>query len=736
MAELLLELLSEEIPARMQARAAEDLKRLAAEGLAKAGLAFGHIESFVTPRRLALVVDGLPAKQPDVAEERRGPRVDAPQQAIDGFLRANGITLDQCEQRDTGKGVFWFVNIHKKGAKTAEVLPGLIGEALSSFPWPKSMRWAGPVRWIRPLRHVLCIFEGKAVQTIHLFNSFKVGESRVGDPLRAFTSFNPDNMTVGHRFLAPKPFAVKNFADYKKKLFAAKVMLDAADRRGKILDDVARLAAAHGLVPVHDDGLLHEVAGLVEWPVVLVGHIDESFMTLPPEVLTTTMRHHQKYFSLKDKSGKLAPLFALVSNMETKDEGAAIVAGNERVLRARLSDARFFWDQDRKRSLAGRVDALKARVFHAKLGSDFERVQRLRELASKLSRYIPNADPAAADRAAELCKADLTTGMVGEFPELQGIMGRYYALHDGETKAVADAVAEHYAPLGPDAACPTAPVSVAVALADKLDTLVGFFSISEQPTGSKDPFALRRAALGVIRLIVENELRIPLSSVFEQAFMCYPSTVRGYPHSQAYAAARFKQHRTGNGETPDEAAVARALSYELGVFFAGRLNVTLREKGVRHDLIDAVFALGGEDDLVRLLARVDALKNFLAEADGANLLVAYRRAANILKIEEKKDGRSYSYVAVPDATLLPQDEERALDVALTVAELNISQAMAAEKFGEAMAALARLRAPVDAFFDKVTVNCDDANLRANRLKLLSRIRVALSGVADFSKIEG
>ncbi|MEK7821275.1 MAG: glycine--tRNA ligase subunit beta, partial [Pseudomonadota bacterium] len=393
-AELLLELLSEEIPARMQARAAEDLKRLAAEGLAKAGLAFGHIESFVTPRRLALVVDGLPAKQPDVAEERRGPRVDAPQQAIDGFLRANGITLDQCEQRDTGKGVFWFVNIHKKGAKTADVLPAIIEGALALLPWPKSMRWAGPARWVRPLRGIVCLFEGKVAPV-------------------SFAGAKAGSTTRGHRFLAPKPITVKNFADYKKKLFAAKVMLDAADRRGKILDDVARLAAAHGLVPVHDEGLLHEVAGLVEWPVVLLGRIDDAFMTLPPEVLTTTMRHHQKYFSLKDKSGKLAPVFAVVSNMETKDKGAAIVAGNERVLRARLSDARFFWDQDRKRSLAGRVDALKARLFHAKLGSDYDRVQRLRALASELSRYIPNADPVAAERAAELCKADLTTGMVG-----------------------------------------------------------------------------------------------------------------------------------------------------------------------------------------------------------------------------------------------------------------------------------------------------------------------------------
>ncbi len=694
MAELLLELLSEEIPARMQARAAEDLKRLAAEGLAKAGLAFSRVDAFVTPRRLVLVVDGLPAKQPDAVEERRGPRVDAPQQAIDGFLRANAMTLDQCEQRDIGKGVFWFATIRKKGARTAQVLPAIVEGALARLSWPKSMRWAGPARWVRPVRGIVCLFDGKVIPVS--FADVKVG-----------------NTTRGHRFLAPKPCAVKNFADYKKKLLKAKVVLDAADRRGKILDDIAKLAAVRGLVPVYDEGLLNEVAGLVEWPVALLGRIDGAFMDLPPEVLTTVMRHHQKYFSLKDKSGKLAPVFAVVSNMETKDKGAAIVAGNERVLRARLADARFFWDQDKKQSLAGRLSALKDRLFHARLGNDFERAQRLRELASKLSRYIPNADPIAADRAAELCKADLTTGMVGELPELQGIMGHYYALHDGETRTVADAVAEHYAPLGPDAACPTAPVSVAVALADKLDTLVGFFSIDEKPTGSRDPYALRRAALGVIRLIVENGLRVPLTDAF------------------SLASALFIEN--------EELHVPSLNRPDLLSFFADRLKVALKEKGVRHDLIDAVFAvpkadLTAEDDLVRLLARVDALKAFLAGADGANLLVAHGRAANILKIEEKKDGKSYD--AEPDPALLSQSEEQALDAALKDAMPKIAAALAAEKFGEAMAALARLRAPVDAFFDKVTVNCDDADLRANRLKLLSRIRAALSGVADFSKIEG
>ncbi len=445
----------------------------------------------------------------------------------------------------------------------------------------------------------------------------------------------------------------------------------------------------------------------------LLGRIDAAFMDLPPEVLTTVMRHHQKYFALRDKAGKLAPHFVVVANTAAKDKGAAIVAGNERVLRARLADARFFWDQDRKKKLESRVPALKDRVFHAKLGNDFVRVQRLRLLAGQLAPYVPGADKAAAERAAELCKADLTTGMVGEFPELQGIMGRYYARHDGEPAAVADAVADHYRPLGPNDVCPKAPVSVVLALADKIDALTGFFSIGEKPTGSRDPFALRRAALGVIRLVVENGLRLPLAAAFRQADELHAAGARG--------------------------SAARLDANEMMTFFADRLKVALREKGVRHDLIDAVFSQKntdgrGEDDLVRLLARVDALKNFLATENGANLLVAYRRAANILKIEEKKDGRSYD--AAADPALLTAAEEKALDAALMDARPKIAAALSAEKFQDAMRALAALRAPVDRFFDKVTVNCEDAALRANRLRLLSCIRAALGGVADFSRIEG
>lgn len=751
MAELLLEILSEEIPARMQARAAEDLKRLVCEGLDEKGLGnhFSTARSFVTPRRLALVIDNLPARQMTRVETRRGPRADAPAQAIEGFLRSTGLTLAQCEQRATDKGTFWFAVIRTEGKPTDNVLPVLVHKAFASIGWPKSMRWASNrFTWIRPLHSIIAIFNGKplrgvllleggrAAPTVGGFVSTETMLALKGDGLiENHITFS--NFTVGHRFLGRKKrFTVKNFADYKKQLRKGYVILDPAERRAVIARDAAKLAKAKGLSLVADEGLMNEVVGLVEWPVALLGRIDESFMDLPPEVLATVMRHHQKYFALRDASGKLAPFFVAVANIDTKDKGAAIVAGNERVLRARLADARFFWDQDRKKKLADRVPALKDRVFHAKLGTDFDRTQRLRALASELARFVPGADKTAANRAAELSKADLTTGMVGEFPELQGIVGRYYALHDGEQTVVADAIAEHYRPLGPNDACPKAPVSVAVALADKIDTLIGFFIIDEKPTGSKDPFALRRAALGVIRLLVENGLRLQLQSIIQKALYLYPETI--IRHSVEYAAALLEERKTVN-EIPDRAAVVKHLSRQLLTFFTDRMKVALKEKGVRHDLIDAVFAVRSadgalEDDLVRLLARVDALKAFLATADGANLLVAYRRAANILKIEEKKDGRGYDPVS--DPTLLTMAEEKTLDAALNEAAPKIAAALAAEKFQDAMRALSALRAPVDLFFDKVTVNSDDPNLRANRLRLLSRIRAALGGVADFSKIEG
>jgi glycyl-tRNA synthetase beta chain len=695
MAELLLELFSEEIPARMQARAAEELKRLVTEKLKTAGLSFAKAESYVTPRRLALGVYDLPTQQPDVSEEKKGPRVGSPDQAVQGFLKSAGLaSLDQCEQRDTGKGVFWFAVTRKIGGATASLLPGLLSEAIAAFSWPKSMRFAGQdFRWVRPLHAITAMFDGEPLK----------GGLDLGGAVLNF-----GDESEGHRFLSPRPFPVAAMADYKRRLKEHYVILDPAERRAEILRQAETKAAEAQLKLHRDDGLLDEVTGLVEWPVLLMGRIDEAFMTLPPEVLTGSMRTHQKYFALTDDKGRLAPRFLVVSNMETKDKGAAIIAGNERVLRARLSDAQFFWDQDRKIRLEERLPALEDIVFHARLGSVADKMARVKTLALELATSIPGADPVKVGRAVELAKADLVSGMVGEFPELQGVMGRYYALAQGEAPEVAQAIAEHYSPLGPHDICPTAPVSVAVALADKIDILVGFFAIDEKPTGSKDPFALRRAALGAIRLIVENKLRIGLEGLFSKAFAGY----------------------AGIGLTLDEKAVRR----DLLDFFADRLKVALREKGVRHDLIAAVFALGGEDDLVRLLARVEALTQFLLTEDGAHLLTAQKRAANILRIEEKKDGTSYDGAA--DPALFREDAEKALAKALGAAAERAHQAVAEEDFKGAMTAMASLRRPVDAFFDTVTVNDADQDLRANRLRLLSRIRATLGLVADFSKIEG
>ncbi len=692
MAELLIELFSEEIPARMQDRAAADLKRLVCAGLDEAGLAYDRAEAFATPRRLALVVDGLPEKQPDSRIERKGPRVGAPEKAVQGFLKSVGLTLDQLETRETPKGAVYMAVIERKGRPTRAVLAEILPAALAALPWPKSMRWgSGTLRWVRPLHRILCLFDGAAVP-------FDFSGVAVGDE------------TAGHRFLAPAPFAVRDFADYRERLRAAYVMLDAAERRAVIEGDAQRLAAAEGLELRPDPALVAENAGLVEWPVVLLGSIDPEFMALPPEVLTTAMRSHQKYFALQDESGALAPRFALVANMLAGDGGKQIVAGNERVLRARLADARFFWDQDRKRTLESRVPALDSVVFHARLGSLGDKARRIAGLARAVAAFVPGAEADLAARAGLLCKADLTTEMVGEFPELQGVMGRYYATHDGEPDAVADAIAAHYAPQGPNDACPKAPVAVCVALADKIDTLVGFWTIDEKPTGSKDPFALRRAALGVIRLIVENGLRLPLTGLFGEAFN------------------RLSEALAGKGEAP------RFDADDLLRFFADRLKVHLREKGVRHDLISAVFAARADDDLVRLLARVEALGKFLETDDGANLLIAYRRAANIVRIEEKKDGARHD--GAPDPALLEAEEERALADRLDAVGQGARAALEREDFEAAMAALATLRAPVDAFFDRVTVNCDQPDLRENRLRLLARIRRTMDEIADFSRIEG
>jgi glycyl-tRNA synthetase beta chain len=689
MPELLLELLSEEIPARLQERAAADLAELAGRALAEAELGYQEMRAFATPRRLTLWVQGLPAKQADVVVERRGPRVGAPQAALDGFTASLGVSDYTLEQRDDRKGRVYVARYRRAGKRTSEVLAPLFGAILPRFPWPRSMRWGSHgIRWIRPLRGILCLFDGEVVP-------FEFG------PLRAGA------VTYGHRFLAPGRIEVQDFEDYRQKLAAAYVQLDGAERRREIATEAARLARDEDLQLRDDPALLAELAGLVEWPVVLLGRVDQRFMALPEEVLVTAMRHHQKYLSLEDADGRLAPRFAVVANLPAKDGGRAVVAGNERVLRARLWDAQFFWDQDRKRPLASRVPQLDGVVFHARLGSLGAKAARLESLADWLAHRVPDARPELAARAGLLCKADLVTGMVGEFPELQGIMGRHYAMHDLERPEVAAAIAEHYAPQGPDDSCPSAPISVAVALADKLDTLVGFFAIGEKPTGSKDPFALRRAALGTIRLILENRLRLPLRAAFGQALAGYGERL---------------------SDTDADAVISELLD-----FFAERLKVHLKDAGVRHDLISAVFAAGEEDDLVRLLAKVEALRAFLATDDGANLLTALRRASNIVRIEEKRDGRSYA--GQPDGQRLQAEEEQRLFFRLMTVGGDIAGALEREAFGEAMAALAQLRQPVDAFFDRVTVNAEDPKVRENRLHLLGQIRSALGAIADFSLIE-
>ncbi|HVA11872.1 MAG TPA: glycine--tRNA ligase subunit beta [Stellaceae bacterium] len=681
MAELLLELLTEEIPARMQSVAAEELRRLAEIAFGEANLAVTRLVSFVTPRRLTLHAEGLPREQPGSVEERRGPRVDAKQNAIDGFLRSAGLdSIDQCEKRTTDKGEFYFATLRRAGQATADVLPGVLLEIIRALPWPKSMRFpAAPFRWVRPLQSVVCLLDGRVLK-------LDLGGVPVGMETR------------GHRFLAKASFNVSRFADYRQELRNFHVVLDAAERRAMIAEGLAKIAGDAGLALKPDEALLDEVTGLVEWPVVLMGRIEPQFMELPPEVLTTSMRTHQKYFACRDSKGALAPHFLLVSNMIADDGGQQIVAGNERVLRARLSDAKFFWDQDRKVKLIERVEKLKERVFHAKLGTVYDKMSRVAHLSLTIAEQVPGAEKTKVGHAVWLAKADLSTGMVGEFPELQGLIGRYYALHDGEPPDIADAIAEHYSPLGPSDRCPTAPVSVAVALGDKIDTLVGFFAIDEKPTGSKDPYALRRAALGVIRLILENTLRMKLLPVFRAA------------GAQSNSSA------------------------ELLEFFADRLKVALRDQGVRHDLIAAVFALGDEDDLVRLLARVEALGTFLKTEDGANLLIAYRRASNIVRIEEAKDKARYA--DPPDVVRLREEAEGVLARRLAEATAASATALKQENFAGAMTALARLRAPIDDFFNKVTVNAEDRELRANRLRLLSQIRDTLNRVADFSKIEG
>jgi glycyl-tRNA synthetase beta chain len=709
MSDLLLELFSEEIPARMQAQAAADLKKLVTDALFERGLTYEAAESFVTPRRLTLHVVGLPVRQPDQREEKKGPRVGAPDAAVQGFLKSAGLaSLDQAKiETDKKGGQFYVALIERAGAATLDVLAEILPAIIKNFPWPKSMRWgarsAEPncLRWVRPLHSILATF-GPETEDPDIV-PFEVGGIKAG------------NVTYGHRFLAAQPIKVRRFDDYLTALGAAKVVLDPARRRDIILHDCKDLAFAQGLELVGDDGLLHEVAGLVEWPVVLMGEFAQNFLDIPGEVIRATIRANQKCFVLRDpETGKLANKFLLVSNVIASDGGKAIAAGNGRVVRARLSDALYFWktDQaplpdyaDKGKPLDQRLAKLRALniVFHQKLGTQGQRVDRIIALARELAPKI-GADAEKAARAAELAKADLVTEVVGEFPEVQGLMGRTYAELQGEDGAVAAAIEDHYKPQGPHDLIPAAPVSIAVALADKLDTLVGFWAIDEKPTGSKDPFALRRAALGVIRIVLENGLRLRLASLF------------------AGIAKTF-----GVTETDD-------LAKSLLAFFADRLTVDLRDRGARHDLLDAVFALG-EDDLVLIVARINALDSFLKTEDGASLLAGYKRAGNILKAEEKKDGVG-AFEKHPEANLRIEHEEHVLAAALDRAERGAGEALKAEDFAAAMHALSKLRAPVDAFFDKVTVNSENPDLRRNRLQLLAQLRRAIHLVADFSKIGG
>jgi len=725
MPELLFELFSEEIPARMQARAAEDLQRLVCDGLKGAGIAFGAARGFATPRRLALVVEGLPAARPDVEEERRGPRVGAPENAIQGFLRGAGLaSLDQCEKRDTGKGEFWFAVLRKKGGPTTDLLPQILTAAMRALPWPKSMKWgSGSFAWVRPLQSVIALFDGTPLP-----GSVELGGSMAPIPF--------GDRTRGHRFLGNESFAVGSFEAYRQQLHEHRVMLDADDRKRVILEGAEKLCAESQVSLKRDDGLLEEVAGLVEWPVPLMGRIDAEFMSVPPEVLITSMRVHQRYFACLDSHGQLANRFVVVANNLTADGGKTIIAGNERVLRARLSDAKFFWDQDLRISLQDRLPALRDIVFHARLGSQADRIDRIAALASDIvslerGGYFAAARAEDVEQAARLAKADLVSGMVGEFPELQGVMGRYYARHQHLPAAVCEAIGDHYSPVGPSDRCPDSPVSVAIALADKLDSLTGFWSIGEKPTGSRDPFALRRAALGVIRLVQENGLRLPMREILSLGL----ARQRPVP---ADATERERDLEAQAAGVLGAAGTADAVVNDLISFLADRLKVQMREKGVRHDLVDAVFALQGEDDLVRLLARVRALQAFLGSDDGRNLQVAYNRAANIVRAEEKKDkGLAARLDSRPDEGLLQQQEEKAVAMALAATGTEFRPALAREDYVGAMAALAHLRAPIDAFFDKVTVNvADNPALRLNRLKLLAQIRTTIDAVADFSRIEG
>ncbi|KIT17198.1 glycine--tRNA ligase subunit beta [Jannaschia aquimarina] len=747
MPDLLIELFSEEIPARMQSKAAADLKRLMTDGLVEAGLTYEGAVAHATPRRLALSVQGLTAESPTTTEERRGPRVDAPEKAIEGFLRSTGLAREDLTEVEEKKGTFLMARITKPGRPAAEIVAEVLERTIRDFPWPKSMRWgAGSLRWVRPLRRILCILtdeEGARVVPL------TVDRIEAGD------------VTEGHRFMAPGAFSVASFDDYEAKLKRGHVILSAEERAEAIWQEATNRAFAAGLEVVEDKSLLAEVAGLVEWPVVLMGRIGEAFLSLPPEVLRTSMKEHQKFFSVRDKAGRIVR-FVTVANRETADDGALILDGNSRVLSARLADAAFFWENDLRVARAGMgewLEKLSSVTFHAKLGSVADQIERIAALAREIAPSV-GADPDQAERAARLAKADLASEMVYEFPELQGIMGRYYALEAGEADEVADAARGHRAPLGPSDDVPTEPVSVAVALADKLDTLTGFWAIDEKPTGSKDPYALRRAALGVIRVVLEKQLRFgpPLRDLI---FMHSAKSVGRLMADQSFdgvheafellankiddellanfadRAEEIIQERAGIHAPPTQRRtdVKRGiqLADDLLSFLHDRLKVHLREEGVRHDVIDACLTGDRTDDLADLVARARALNAFLATPEGENLVQGYRRAKNILTQAEEADGVEYSYGG--EAKLAETEEERALFAALEEAQPRIDAALKAEEYETAMSGLAHLRAPIDAFFEAVQVNAENQVVRRNRLNLLSQIVRTCESIADLSRVE-
>ncbi|NNE52653.1 MAG: glycine--tRNA ligase subunit beta [Sulfitobacter sp.] len=742
MPDLLIELFSEEIPARMQRRAAEDLQNLVTNGLVEAGLTYVSAAAFSTPRRLSLALEGMLAESPRQVEERKGPRADAPEKAIEGFLRGAGLTRDQLEERETPKGKVLFARIEKPGRPAAEIVAEVLEETVRNFPWPKSMRWgSGSLRWVRPLQSIIALIsteEGASVVPLEI-DGIKAGDS-----------------TRGHRFMTPEEITVTGFDDYETKLKRAHVMLRAEEREETIWHDATNQAFANGLEVVEDRGLLAEVAGLVEWPVVLMGPIAEDFLGLPPEVLQTSMKEHQKFFSVRNpKTGRIER-FVTVANRETRDEGATILAGNEKVLSARLADAKFFWENDLRAAtsdagMATWVKALEKVTFHNKLGTQAELIERMAVLSREIAPMV-GADPDLAEQAARIAKADLSSEMVYEFPELQGLMGRYYAKAAGLPAEVAAAAEEHYAPLGPSDEVPTAPVSVAVALAEKIDKLTGFWAIDEKPTGSKDPFALRRAALGVIRILVENDIGLPLYRFVDAQLVrnkgqvntdlqsaLIEELIREIARHGVFGAAwRTIKERADHLLHPEaEEKLGKQVpdkSSNLLAFLHDRLKVYLRDQGIRHDIIDACIAMDGNDDLTLLVKRARALSETLSTDDGENLIQGFKRANNILSQAEEADGVEYSYGA--DVKFAETEEERTLFKALDAAEAVIAPAMERQDFTTAMSAMADLRGPIDAFFEAVKINADNATVRRNRLNLLSRIRAICSSVADLTRIEG